>query len=396
MPAVLFTLKIFKVLYASIPYGGFIGDRSTLSHFQFPSGKGIQEKRDDQVRVTDSPFWNLINRSSFKSLSATCSLLEYPWKNKEGLWDSYKKYVRRDVGERRERHHIRQGASLEDVKRFYALYLSSMERNKTMAKYPLRWFEILHGVLTERGMGRFLLAKANQIDVAGVVVLYSTTSTHYFHNGSQAEFLKICPNELLIHHCLEEAVGKNHVWFDFMGSDSKDFFLDTIQRKMGESVRGYPHPHQECASRQSEVVGTGEEGCKLEIRKQVDEGDTMTKNNRGANPPSGEGLGENVDWGSRAHAGFLASGIDPADRKGHKNRYIDLLQKTALEEELELTGDEAVLDFGCGSGRLSYWIAPRVKKVVGLEVTPEMIDLCKTKPRRRKRGICALRREPFP
>ena len=34
-----------------------------------------------------------------------------------------------------------------------------------------------------------------------------------------------------------------------------------------------------------------------------------------------------------------------------------------------------VLDFGCGSGRFSYWIARWVKKVVGLEVTPEMIDL---------------------
>ena len=47
----------------------------------------------------------------------------------------------------------------------------------------------------------------------------------------------------------------------------------------------------------------------------------------------------------------------------------------ALEEVLELRGDEIVLDFGCGSGRISYWIAPKVKKVVGLEVTPEMIDM---------------------
>ena len=47
----------------------------------------------------------------------------------------------------------------------------------------------------------------------------------------------------------------------------------------------------------------------------------------------------------------------------------------ALEEVLELKGDEIVLDFGCGSGRLSYWIAPRVKKVVGLEISPEMIEL---------------------
>jgi SAM-dependent methyltransferase len=82
-----------------------------------------------------------------------------------------------------------------------------------------------------------------------------------------------------------------------------------------------------------------------------------------------------VDWSQRAEKGFLASGIDPADRSGHKNDYIDLLQKMALEEVLDLKGDEVVLDFGCGSGRFSYWIAPRVKKVLGLEITPEMVEL---------------------
>lgn len=84
---------------------------------------------------------------------------------------------------------------------------------------------------------------------------------------------------------------------------------------------------------------------------------------------------ENVDWGKRAQEGFLASGIDPADRRGHKNYYIDLLQKIALEEVLELKGNEIVLDFGCGSGRFSFWIAPKVRKVVGLETTVEMINL---------------------
>ena len=46
-----------------------------------------------------------------------------------------------------------------------------------------------------------------------------------------------------------------------------------------------------------------------------------------------------------------------------------------MEEALELNGDEIVLDFGCGSGRISYWIAPKVRRVVGLEITPEMIAL---------------------
>jgi SAM-dependent methyltransferase len=86
-------------------------------------------------------------------------------------------------------------------------------------------------------------------------------------------------------------------------------------------------------------------------------------------------LTEKVDWSLRAKKGFLGSGIDPVDRRGHKNYYIDLLQKTALEEVLVLRGNELVLDFGCGSGRFSYWIAPKVKRVVGLEITSEMIAL---------------------
>jgi SAM-dependent methyltransferase len=91
----------------------------------------------------------------------------------------------------------------------------------------------------------------------------------------------------------------------------------------------------------------------------------------------GKQVSENGDWGRRAQRGFLASGIDPGDRRGHKNVYIDLLQKMALEEALALRGDEIVLDFGCGSGRISHWIAPRVKKVLGLEVTSEMLDLAR-------------------
>lgn len=78
---------------------------------------------------------------------------------------------------------------------------------------------------------------------------------------------------------------------------------------------------------------------------------------------------EKSGWAERAQKGFLGSSIDPSDRRGHKNNYINLLQKMAFEEVLELKGNEVILDFGCGSGRISYWIAPKVKKVIGLEIT---------------------------
>jgi cyclopropane fatty-acyl-phospholipid synthase-like methyltransferase len=87
---------------------------------------------------------------------------------------------------------------------------------------------------------------------------------------------------------------------------------------------------------------------------------------------------DNRGWDKRDERGFLASGIDPGDRKGHKNNYIDLLQKMAIDEVLEFTGDELVLDFGCGSGRIAYWIASKVREVVGVEVSREMIDLAES------------------
>jgi cyclopropane fatty-acyl-phospholipid synthase-like methyltransferase len=85
-----------------------------------------------------------------------------------------------------------------------------------------------------------------------------------------------------------------------------------------------------------------------------------------------------VHWEKLAGKGYLASGIDPGDRRGLKNAYIDVLQKMALEEVLNLKGDETVLDFGCGSGRIAHWLAPRVRRVLGLEITREMIELAES------------------
>jgi SAM-dependent methyltransferase len=53
----------------------------------------------------------------------------------------------------------------------------------------------------------------------------------------------------------------------------------------------------------------------------------------------------------------------------------------ALDEVLDSKGDEIVLDFGCGSGRMAYWIAPRAKKVIGLEETLQMIQLAQRSQR---------------
>lgn len=83
-------------------------------------------------------------------------------------------------------------------------------------------------------------------------------------------------------------------------------------------------------------------------------------------------------WRERAHIGGIQGSIDPADTKGLKNCFIDTAQKIILSKELAILQTDKVLDYGCGSGRISSWIADHgVKEIVGIDTSPEMIEEAK-------------------
>jgi len=234
LPGVLLSFRIFKILYASIPYGHLIGEKSYYSAFLQLLEKEFGRKGIDQVRLTESPFSNSYSPGSFKPISAKCTLLDLRGYDKEKVWEGYRKNIRRDVRKaQRSGITIRNGDSKEDIRIFYNLYLNSMGRNRAMAKYPLRWFEAIYEGMVEKGWGAFLFAELEDTVIAGAVFIKSPTSIHYFHNGSRYEFLKFCPNELLIHSALEEAIEKGNPFFDFMGSDPNDASLIRFKEKWG-------------------------------------------------------------------------------------------------------------------------------------------------------------------
>jgi hypothetical protein len=234
LPGVLLNFRILKILYASIPYGNLIGEREYFSSFMEILENEFRKRKIDQVRVTESPFSKSQPPGSYQSVSAKCTLLDLRGFNKEQIWEGYKKNIRRDVRKaQKNRIMIRSAGSREGVNTFYRLYLASMERNKAMAKYSLHWFETLYEILTKKEMGAVLIAELNGVAIAGVVLIYSASSTHYFHNGSQYEFLKFCPNELLVHSSIENAVEKRISFFDFMGSDPHDLSLLRFKEKWG-------------------------------------------------------------------------------------------------------------------------------------------------------------------
>ena len=238
LPGILLSFKIFKILYASIPYGHLIGETSYYSVFLQLLEKEFRKRGIDQVRLAESPFFESYQPESFKPISAKCTLLDLRGFDKEKIWEGYKKNIRRDIRKaQRGGITIHSGNSREGINIFYKLYLASMERNRAMAKYPFRWFEAIYEIMTKKGLGAILIAELDQVAIAGVVLIHSLTSMHYFHNGSQHEFLKFCPNELLVHFSLEKAIEKGNSFFDFMGSGPNDLSLLRFKEKWGGQSR---------------------------------------------------------------------------------------------------------------------------------------------------------------
>ncbi len=80
-------------------------------------------------------------------------------------------------------------------------------------------------------------------------------------------------------------------------------------------------------------------------------------------------------WKDRSLNPGLRAVLDPADRYGIKNAYIDYMQKQTVGRMLKKTPPVGkILDFGCGIGRMTAWISQRLKRdVIGYDSEESML-----------------------
>src|ERR1700746_3369123 len=78
-------------------------------------------------------------------------------------------------------------------------------------------------------------------------------------------------------------------------------------------------------------------------------------------------------WSHQASLPGLRAVIDPNDDVGRKNAYVDCFHKVVLRRYGRFGPGDRVLDFGCGLGRRSVWLAQRVRAVHGVEANLDMI-----------------------
>lgn len=87
-------------------------------------------------------------------------------------------------------------------------------------------------------------------------------------------------------------------------------------------------------------------------------------------------------WRERSQLNDLRGVIDPGDKRGYKNQYIDRIHRDALEQWCRIAPGDAALDFGCGTGRFTTWLAERAGWVCGMDIVPEMVQVALQRHRR--------------
>jgi serine/alanine adding enzyme len=235
LPGILLNFKIFRILYASIPYGSLIGEKSYFIPFMESLDDEFRRRGIHQVRITESPFLESYHPHSFGSVSAKCSLLDLTRFDQENISESYRSEVRRAIHKaKRSDLSVKRLSSREEVEVFYRLYLASMKRNRAMAKYPIQWFYALFEILVPQENADFLFAIRDENEyAAGVVLVYSPTSSHYLHNGSVETYLESRPNDLIVDYIIQQGVSKGKNLLDFMGSNPNDLSLIRFKEKWG-------------------------------------------------------------------------------------------------------------------------------------------------------------------
>jgi SAM-dependent methyltransferase len=80
--------------------------------------------------------------------------------------------------------------------------------------------------------------------------------------------------------------------------------------------------------------------------------------------------------------------LDPKDRRGRKNAYIDLLQKMAIQRCHTFSGGETVLEYACGAGRISAWLGGRTARVMAADHNLRLLELARAADPRE--SVCYL------
>jgi hypothetical protein len=233
LPGMMVGNRFFRIFYSLIPYGGLIGDRKHIPEFLNLLSNWAKKEKIQRIQIVDVDIKKKQEMPDFNCVESYRHLLKLKNESTDQIWKNYKDSLKRNIKTALKSDLcFEKIKSREEVDRFYRLYLTSMRRNKALAKYPIQLFYKIYDFLVPEFSDIFFVKYHNQ-PVAGTVVIYSEDTAHYFHGGSSTEYLHLRPNDLLFHQAIQIAKERGKSYFDFLGSDKRFLSLIRFKDKWG-------------------------------------------------------------------------------------------------------------------------------------------------------------------
>ena len=154
--------------------------------------------------------------------------------DEEKVWQNYKKRIRRDVRKAKGAGvKVKKLTESNEIEKLFELYLRTMRRNKACPVWSKKAFYSIYDNLVLKNKAEMIFADLNNKYIAGVISIYSEDTCYYFMSASDAEYLKYCPNDLLLHTIIADSISKNKKHVDLMTSRESDTELIKFKDKWG-------------------------------------------------------------------------------------------------------------------------------------------------------------------
>lgn len=231
---ILLDFKIVRIFYSNIPYGGFIGEEAYIHDFLPLLEKELKKAGIDVFRVCKQFTDNYDNLDGYKWQTGCQQIINIEGLSEQGLWDGYKKRVRRDI-RRAEKLGvtIKELSDREEIEILFKLYTETMKRKKTYSIWNRNTFYSIYDNLILDHKAEVLFAKLKDEYIAGTISIYSEETLYYFMSSSATNYLSFSPNDLLLHRIITAGIQKNKKYIDLMTSKESDTALIKFKEKWG-------------------------------------------------------------------------------------------------------------------------------------------------------------------
>jgi lipid II:glycine glycyltransferase (peptidoglycan interpeptide bridge formation enzyme) len=245
LPGMMVGNGFFRVFYSLIPYGGFIGDRKHMPEFLNLVNQWAKDEKIQRIQIVDPAIKRREELTGFDCRESYRHVLELRGKSAEEIYANYPDTLKRNIKTALKSNlKVERIKTKEEADQFYQLYLSSMKRKAALVKYPRELFHKIYELLVP-DFADILFVRHQNRPIAGIVMIYSKDTAHYFHGGSDSEYLNLRPNDLLFHQTIQIAFEKGKSYFDFLGSDKKFKSLIQFKDKWGTKREGLFNFHKD-------------------------------------------------------------------------------------------------------------------------------------------------------